>query len=257
MDIKYVVADPAGNITGLVLTKLPQSDYKAVARYLIEHSPFGLEQVGFIHDCNDCDGSLEMMGGEFCGNASRSFGLYLAKNAISIQDGKVLIRVSGVSAKLEVRTDLKLNEANIKMPPIQALVNIQTKEYGQVPMVVMEGISHVLLIDRHPDQEKGEQLIRELADDSGDDALGVMYYESDHRFLTPLVWVRDTDTMIWESSCGSGSVALASYLEQAAQGDWTQTFKEPGGTLKVERLDGALYLGGPVTFSEVISTKLP
>lgn len=256
MEIKYVVADPAGNTTGLVLTKLPSTEYKMVAKHLINHSPYDLEQVGFIRNCSDCDGSLEMMGGEFCGNASRSLGLYLAKNSNSLQTDTVMIRVSGATGKLEVRTDLKLNEAKIKMPPIQLIGNIKTVEYGLVPMITMEGIIHVLLIDHQLDKTKGEQLIRGLADRVGHDAIGVMYYESDRRFLTPLVWVRTTDTMIWESSCGSGSVALAAYLEQASQADWTQCFNEPGGTLKVEQIDGDLYLGGPVTFSETILTRI-
>lgn len=256
MDLKYVVADPAGNITGIVITRHPRQDYRTIARHLMEHSPYGLEQVGFLRDCADCDGSLEMMGGEFCGNASRSVGLYLAKRSMSMRDDRVLIRVSGAEGKLEVLTDLKRNEAKIRMPRILAMDWLKTRDYEEVPIVIMEGIAHVLLLDRHPDKEKAEHLIKTLSETRTEDAIGIMYYEQEHHFMTPLVWVRETDTRVWESSCGSGSVALAAYLERNNQEPWSRSFKEPGGVLKVEETEGEIYLGGPVIFTEVITTEI-
>ena len=257
MDIKYVVADPAGNITGLVLTEFPRKAHKRIANYLIDHSPDGLEQVGFISQCEDCDGSLDMMGGEFCGNASRSLGLYLAKNSLTQGTAKVRLRVSGASGVLEVQTDLNTNEAKIKMPQITAMASVQTVDFGEVPVIGFEGISHVLLIDQEPEKDKGEGLIRALAKDFPADAIGLMYYQTDQHFLTPLVWVRATDTMIWESSCGSGSIALAAYLKRATKEDWSCCFLEPGGSLNVAMIDGALYLGGPVSFSQTKSIGYP
>lgn len=257
MELQYVVADPAGNITGFVLTEVPRKDHKTIANYLIEQSPDGLEQVGFISDCADCDGSLDMMGGEFCGNASRSLGLYLAKNLLSRQTDKVWLRVSGASGRLEVQTDIDKNEAKIKMPRIISGSLIQTADYGEVPVIAFEGIVHVLLIDRQPDKAKGEGLVRTLAQTCAADAIGLMYYESDRHFLTPLVWVRATDTMIWESSCGSGSIALADYLNRAVKDDWTCRFTEPGGSITVEKINDALYLGGQVTFSDTRSIEYP
>lgn len=258
MELEYIVADPAGNITGLVLTPLPRGQYKRAAKYLMEHSPYGLEQVGFVRDCLDCDGSLDMMGGEFCGNAARSFGLFLALNAISIQDDRALIRVSGAQGKLEVQTDLVLNEAKIKMPRILSMEVAETKSFGPIPVIVMEGICHALVLEGNPDQEKAVSLIREVARRFDADAVGVIYYEKGHQYVTPLVWVRDTDTTVWESSCGSGSVALAAYLMRGRSDRWTIEFKEPGGILKIEGGSGGpFYLSGPVTFSGIIKTVIP
>lgn len=258
MELEYIVADPAGNITGLVLTPLPQDQYKRAAKYLMEQSPYGLEQVGFVRDCLDCDGTLEMMGGEFCGNAARSFGLFLALHAISIQEDRALIRVSGAQGKLEVQTDLVRSEARIRMPRILAMKPVETVSWGHVPVVFMEGICHALILAGNPDQTKATTLIREIADRFGAEAVGVMYYEPEHQYVTPLVWVRDTDTMVWESSCGSGSVALAAYLMQDRPQAWTMEFKEPGGVLKIEGGPGApYYLSGPVTFSGVVKTVMP
>ena len=72
----------------------------------------------------------------------------------------------------------------------------------------MEGISHALILDP-PDRDNARRLLAELAEQIDDEAIGVMFYEADRQFMTPLVWVKATDTSIWESSCGSGSVSLA------------------------------------------------
>lgn len=258
MDIEYIVADPAGNITGLVLTAIPRAEHKKVANYLLEHSPHGLEQVGFISEEADCDGRLDMMGGEFCGNASRSFGLYLTSRGLSRRKDLTRIRVSGAKELLEVRTDEATGQARIKMPPVTAIQIIETEMYGAAPLVIMEGISH-LILEGHPvEQEKAEGLIRTLAGIHDADALGIMYYDEAEHFLTPLVYVRATDTLYWESSCGSGSVALAVWLMQDQKGPWQVEFSEPGGKLAVEEsAAGDVYLGGPVSFSGIITAKLP
>lgn len=258
MDIEYIVADPAGNTTGLVLTDIPADEHKTVARHLLEHSPHDLEQVGFVSECPDCDGRLDMMGGEFCGNASRSFGLFLAGSGLSRRKDLALIRVSGAEGLLEVRTDPDTGEARIKMPPVMGIEAVETDQYGRVPLVVMEGISHLILMVHPVEKQEGERLIHALAETHEADALGIMYYDEADNFMTPLVWVRETDTLYWESSCGSGSVALAVYLKKDYKGPWQIQFAEPGGTLAVERSEaGDVFLGGPVSLSGVNRHRTP
>lgn len=258
MELTYIVADPAGNTTGLVLSKVNKEKYGLIAQYLMAHAPFGLEQVGFVESCQDCDGALEMMGGEFCGNASRSFGLYLAQKHLSQKPDCVIIRVSGAGEKLEVETDVEQNEAKIKMPQQMTLKMEETESYGVIPLMIMEGICHALLLNQKPDEAKAKSLLAELIQRYDMNAFGIMYYDAGNNFLTPLVWVQATDTLIWESSCGSGSVALGSYLNQGEAQAWQITFNEPGGLLKVEKNSGGdLSLSGPVTFSEIVTVQVP
>lgn len=44
------------------------------------------------------------------------------------------------------------------------------------------------------------------------DVLGIMFYQPNKEIMTPLVYVRASDSLIWEGSCGSGSVAVASTI---------------------------------------------
>ena len=51
MNIKYYLADPAGNITALVISAVPKSNYKSVAKKIMQkHND--VEQVGFVTYAN-------------------------------------------------------------------------------------------------------------------------------------------------------------------------------------------------------------
>ena len=79
MKLELVMADPAGNRTALVLSPVPPEGRGPLAARLMALPELHAEQVGFVLPPS-AGGlfRLEMMGGEFCGNAARSFGLYLA-----------------------------------------------------------------------------------------------------------------------------------------------------------------------------------
>ena len=79
MELSFQLADPAGNVTLLVTTPVPREDYATLAARLLSIPELHAEQVGFLAPPQG-EGviRLEMMGGEFCGNALRCAGLYYA-----------------------------------------------------------------------------------------------------------------------------------------------------------------------------------
>ena len=81
MMIRYIPADPAGNLTAIVLSPVAAQDRAKIAAEMMTRCPEGFEQVGFA-DETSLTGDLPtlcMMGGEFCGNATRAFACYAAK----------------------------------------------------------------------------------------------------------------------------------------------------------------------------------
>ena len=87
MKLTLCTADPAGNITLLVETPVDPAEYHSVANQLMAIEQFHCEQVGFITEPVMGGGiRLEMMGGEFCGNATMSLGAVLARDA-GLADG--------------------------------------------------------------------------------------------------------------------------------------------------------------------------
>ena len=77
MKVKIRVADPAGNITIFVMTPLEKERYAGIAREILERKGLGGEQVAFVERTEQGTLRMEMVGGQFCGNASGSFGYLL------------------------------------------------------------------------------------------------------------------------------------------------------------------------------------
>lgn len=271
MKLRTVIADPAGNITAYVLDPVDKDQHIEIAQKLINLSEYKIEQVAFEKKPYDSEGYIEMMAGEFCGNATRSYGLYLMKTNKTKDPKKALVRISGSEEVLSVETDDNLSEATVEMPPILGINEIITKASGVLPIVKMEGISHVIaLVDdidsvntdtgsiKEPSQSiyLWDVLLEELKNLVDDEAFGIIYYDLKKGMMKPLIWIGGTGTAIWESSCGSGTVALAGYLNRENNDDFDQSFIEPGGVLQVKRRNGTLKLGGPVSISEVMEIEI-
>ena len=72
MELNILRADPAGNITIFVLDQVEKAHRAAIAEKIMAIPALKAEQVGYVCPAEeDADGHMEMMGGEFCGNALR------------------------------------------------------------------------------------------------------------------------------------------------------------------------------------------
>ena len=79
MKLDMAVLNPAGNITLIVTTAVDKAAYADIAGKLLNMPELRGEQVGFLTQPKHGGAiRLEMMGGEFCGNALRSTGYYYA-----------------------------------------------------------------------------------------------------------------------------------------------------------------------------------
>lgn len=80
--------------------------------------------------------------------------------------------------------------------------------------------------------------------------------------MTPAVWVRATDSFVWESSCGSGTLAAAVWLgRHTSDGTFRCELEQPGGILKAEiQKNGGVVtqarIGGPVFFEAPIEKTI-
>lgn len=76
MKIEYMLADPSGNKTILVLTPVPKEEHSTLAAALLARPDIDAEQVGYVTCVEGKPLRVDMMGGEFCGNASRAAAAY-------------------------------------------------------------------------------------------------------------------------------------------------------------------------------------
>ena len=255
MDI--VRADPAGNITIFVLNPpAGKIEREAAARALLADPGLKAEQVGFVLPPAESGGlwRLEMAGGEFCGNASRSFGLLVAAKMGLFGRHNLMIETSGMTRPLPVHIDTETGIAEIEMPGPMAQTEMAL-EGRRYPVYEFEGITHVIAENVHPDESAARAIITALDNDRFA-AAGVMFYDSRKCFMRPVVWTRELDALVWESSCGSGSAALGIWAARDTKdAELEIDLEQPGGVIRVYVIKRAgtimrLSIGGKVTLGE-------
>lgn len=223
----YAKFDPTGNITVLVLDPVPQELQAETARTIMREYEPDCEQVGFM-----TGNGMRMMGGEFCGNATMSAGcLIAAQNGLKPGESvRYLLEVSGadeaVPCGITAVTDTEFT-GTVAMPLPECVTETPLGTLVRFP-----GIAHLLTSEK---AEEGR--LRALARQWDIDAAGMVetHFEGEFAEITPLVYVRSTDTAVFEHGCGSGSAAAgAAYaLSWHADGVFRLPVRQPGGVITV------------------------
>ena len=264
MPHKFWKVTPGGNPTILLRAEdVPAPRRAFVANAVMDAQHIGGEQVGYVR----LEGvpRLDMMGGEFCLNATRAFASVLDSLGLLERDGNVshgLVEVSGVSDKVAVRVThgegLPFAEACLhfdSLPEPEALGD--TLSIVRVP-----GITHLVQLGSAPERPALEAFCaeqRHALSLEGEEAVGHLWMEvkagntaeAQIRTLTlePVVWVQATATLCFESACGSGTLACA-LAEHAKSGATQFSIFQPSGTplsVRMERAEKgwAVWVGGP------------
>jgi len=253
----YVLMNPTGNRTILVTGKVAKKDYKAIASELMKKEPTA-EQVGFLDMSNPKELRLNMAGGEFCGNATMSAAVYAVLKGIAKSPVKTLVSGAEGELKAEVKTAEDGSYTGcVKMPSPVEIKNVKLKLDGTemfFPAVFFDGITHVIASDVGIAKKKAEQYAKEWCRQLKVSCLGIMFHDSEKNKLKPLVYVKSPETLFWENSCGSGSVAVAAWLDSTGRKKDVHEFAEPGGRLKVERRGRSYYLEGAVSLEKEVNT---
>ncbi|MCL2139162.1 MAG: hypothetical protein FWH41_06480 [Treponema sp.] len=271
MLLEIIQANPAGNITIFVMNPPERNEERMqAARKLMADARLKAEQIAFVK-APAKPGEIwrmEMAGGEFCGNASRSFALLAAKKEGLSGKHTVLIATSGMKNPLPVHIDTETQTAEIEIPPPVAEKNIEIN--GQYfPLYAFDGITHIIAENMPPkDSNALEGFTRSLVQKinaqrqaeglSSFGAIGVMFFNAEKSFLQPAVWTQAAGKIIFESSCGSGSAALGIWaMRNETEADREFFLEQPGGTIAVHVKKQAgkislLSISGKVTFGDVM-----
>lgn len=251
MKMKIRVANPAGNITVFVMDKVQREDYAKISAQILDRKELHAEQVGFIEQEGKAV-HMQMMGGEFCGNATRSFA-YLLSMLSDEKPEEVLVDVSGSDRPLKAEINPEKGTSRVEMPLPVDRKELRLGEKAVYPVVVFDGICHIIAEGAPGEQELVDRLIAEAEKICPCEAYGVMFLQKEH--MVPVVYVKETDSMVWESSCGSGSMGAAVYLsEQEKDGSFVYRLHQPGGVIEASvcKENGKVIsckMGGPVEIS--------
>lgn len=265
MTIDYLVADPSGNTTILVLTPVAKAQHSSLAAQLLALPGIEAEQVGYVSREAGKPLRVDMMGGEFCGNASRSAAAW-ALACDGGEQGVYDVSCSGCDAVLPAkvaRTGEGTYEAFIEMPypedvsGILIAVDDFPARFFRVDLPGITHFVHFVPSLEGLDKEKYWTILQDYVDGEDLPAYGLVLCDTKKGEMIPAVYVRDTDTLYWENSCGSGSAAVAAALACTTHKNVACYMKQPGGTLAIaakvsEKGDlQQIFIGGPVTLGEV------
>lgn len=236
--IEYKILNPGGNKTALVKSSNFTDKQKCLINRLIMEKYFEVEQVGFLSNETN---RLEMAGGEFCMNATRCAVYEYSKE----KEKSIEISVSGTNKsligrvlndnKVEIKLDIKKN--------IGELIEVQ----NDFVLVKIDGILIVIF-----DEKQSKEYIRKIKDNeelakkelkefmskriqTNEKAIGIMLLEKvlDKIKINPVVWVKDIDTVFYETACGSGSLATAIYNYYNCKEEMLELIQPSGYTVSI------------------------
>ncbi len=245
--LDYNVLNPGGNKTGLISGNEYTASQKKLINRLIMEKNSEVEQVGFLSKKIN---RLEMAGGEFCLNATRcAIWKYLNGN-----EGEITLSVSGVNKEITGKV--------LKDKRVQATLDIGKniselyEERKDFTCIKIDGILIAVL-----DEEKSKQYIERLREneeeakeelkqlminelDTKEKAVGIMLLEkvSDKIKINPIVWVKEIDTVFYETACGSGSLGTSIYNYIKTNNTEVELVQPSGYSINVKLIENDNYI---------------
>ena len=230
----YVLLDPTGNLTCLVTDDVAPEDRAMVTEKLMDRC----EQVGYLEAPTrpETVAKLRMMGNEFCGNAAMGTAAWLYHREGLDGEKAMLLEVSGTEAPVRcvIRSVEDGWEGTVDMPPVTDIWREMAA--GELAaMVRMEGILHMIMAADGMDTAKAESILKVMAERYPDPAVGLLLWDREKRIMTPLVYVRQSGTVVRETACGSGTCAVGAWLAlKRGDGVTVSEIRQPGGLIRAE-----------------------
>lgn len=261
MVLRYTVIDPTKNITLLVTTPVQRNLQAQTAAWLLRRER-DAEQVGFLETAADGTPRLQMMGGEFCGNATMGLGAWLCRRQ-RLSHGVThdfALDISGAEAPVPCSvTPVNYGYLATVEMPLPEKMEERTFPAGDselsLTVVFLPGICHIIAPKSAIDRTQAEELLRRWSASLPGEAVGLILLDEERTAIDPLVYVKPTDTAVWERGCGSGSAAVACYLTAKRGENQCLSVRQQGGTIAaVTAWDGqrvtALHITGSVALLE-------
>lgn len=220
-EVKYSIYKPAGNDTALVYGLEYTQEQKKEINDAIMAKHQNVEQVGFLGTNQKPE--LQMAGGEFCGNATRSAAsAYLNGKQGNLQvfvNSKEFIN-AGVDKDGKAWCEIPLYHGEDVITEKGPGIFI-VKMNGMVSVVIQDEVAKNFLCNKEKLKDTGMEFIHKYHLEDNE-AVGVMFCEHIDGVLkiNPVVWVKSINTLFYETACGSGTTAtcmVEAYLKQCSQ----------------------------------------
>ncbi len=217
---RVAVMYPSGNTTAILFPPVDVSDTKALnARVMgawkaLRPKDPGVEQVCYITRPRDSKAltRVEMLGGEFCGNATRS----VISLLMAGRDGDGTIEVSGVEKPLAFFVSKGVTKLEMPFEETDMLTPI-----AEGVLVRLQGIIQLVASAKARRACTPRELLENILENKkyklrDEPAVGVTYFDPTSRRASFAVWVNAVDTTFDETACGSGTAAIGAVIAKQA-----------------------------------------
>lgn len=246
-----LITAAGGNGTAIRVIDEPlsRSEYEKSGKILESNmQQYGAEQAGFLVLQ---DRHFEMAGGEFCGNATRAAALLLARITGSSELSFTTSGFDGSVSAVVASQSSNICTVSCRFPGMPTVQQDVVLAGGQKAVIVnLGGIVHVVIDNDFPknpsDYTAAHQAINRQFRLDLFDAVGVIWYQWTGNSVTmhPVVWVKAVDTFYYETSCGSGAIAVAKVTGMSI------VTQPTGKVIAVDFLPDAVVLGGEMQVIE-------
>lgn len=253
-DVDFVKLSPTLNMTLLVRTEHPVEEYHNIATALMSADHVHAEQVGFVQKASSpgAHARLHMAAGEFCGNACMALAVLNASEQALGRGGRTQVVLEASGAENVVRCEVERRDTDyycrLHMPLPQGVEAFTPAGFGHLPstLVTYDDAVHVIVETDRIDVDskaRAERLTAQLAQTSNAPLVAVMVYVPATGQLAPLIHLPALGSLIWESSCGSGTASVGVHLARTTRAAVSANVIQPGGSMWV----GATLDRGRVT----------
>jgi len=249
----FVLYNPNGNITALVRASFPHNKRLEIANEILSSNP-NCEQVGFV-TFDEKAVTLEMSGGEFCGNASMCAAIehYLWYGKIGMSKISVFCGLNEFGATVFRPDDKEFSfECTLTTPSLPVKRNEVFEINGQARELTFYevfGITH-LVTEKEDEFECAAKNIKEWCSVLSVSALGIFYMPNsfgEEIICTPVVYVSKVETLFEEKACASGCMAGAAYIFERERIPCEAKFTMPGGSIKAQASGKGIVLSEIIT----------
>lgn len=238
MNITYQLISASGNPTAII-----NGQYPSLERDIINQKIFStnklVEQIGYVFQKNN-QYYFEMMGNEFSGNGCRAATFFLLKNT----PAQINFFASGINKP--IIGQLINNYVTVSMPSPKIIFNqIDNSTYSTIFIGTLMIISSNTI-------KNIPKLIKQYS--SQYSAIGFMEYQTinNNINLIPRFWVKNTNTLVNETACGSGSIVLAKLLQLKI----AQIWQPSGFPLVIKFKNQSISLGGQAQLLGTYNVKI-
>ncbi|MBG6181249.1 hypothetical protein [Arthrobacter sp. CAN_A1] len=243
-DVDFVKLSPTLNMTLLVRTVHPAEEYRDIATALMSAGHVHAEQVGFVQKASSpgAHARLHMAAGEFCGNACMALAVLNASEQALGREGRTQIVLEASGAENVVRCEVERRDTDyycrLDMPLPRGAESFAPAEFGNLPstLVTYDDAVHVIVETDRIDggtKARAERLAAQLARTNDAPLVAVMVYVPATGQLAPLIHIPALGSLIWESSCGSGTASVGVHLARTTRAIVSANVIQPGGSMWV------------------------